>query len=113
VKIIVTVIALLQTISSVSAATLIDRSGNFRGSTVRNADGSVSGHPNGERTVGRGNKSYSYDSAGQLTRYGIQRGNMMRHYSRDGRYLGYSVDHGSTSSHYDVRGRLLGTAFRR
>ena len=111
-KIIVTVIALLLTISSTSAATLIDRSGNFRGSTTRNADGSTSG-PNGERTVGRGNKSYSYDSAGQLTRYGIQRGNMMRHYNRDGRYLGYSVDHGSTSSHYDARGRLLGTAFRK
>jgi len=62
VKIIVTVIALLLTISSTSAATLIDRNGNFRGSTTRNADGSTSG-PNGERTMQRPGQRPSFTRA--------------------------------------------------
>jgi YD repeat-containing protein len=103
-----TIALLIAGVSSAHSRDLYDRNGNSRGSTVTNADGSVSG-PNGERTVGRGNKYWSYNSNGQMTRYGIQRGGVLRHYSRDGRYLGHTTVNGSISAHYDARGRLLGT----
>jgi hypothetical protein len=105
----VIVAALLVGLSPAVAGSVYDRNGNYHSSTTTNADGSVSGL-NGERTVGRGNKAWTYDSSGQLVRYGIKRGNVLRVYDRNGRYTGSVIGNGSTSAHYDSRGRFIGTS---
>lgn len=90
-----------------------DRSGKYLGSTVRNADGSTS-NTIGERSIGTRSGYQSYNSSGQMNRYGIWQvhGRVMRNYSADGRYLGLTVKRGGTITTYDASGRLKATGQR-
>ena len=107
-KIIIVAALVAASLSSAAAGPFYDRSGNYVGSTITNSDGSVSG-ANGERTVARGSKAWTYNASGQLVRYGVLHGNTMKSYDGHGRFVGHIIINGSTSTHYDSHGRFIGS----